>query len=96
MESVTNNLCLKAMIRLNLTQSKLLNTICQKQEEHPKQKLSLEENTTRDGAYSTRAATRRSPTAGEYQKPLGATRNDKRDGAWPSRATQGMKKHLGA
>lgn len=36
----------------------------------------------------------RSPTAGEYQKLLGTTRHGKRDGTWPSRAAQGVKKHL--
>jgi hypothetical protein len=43
---------------------------------------------------NTRAATGKSPTAVEHQKPLGTTSHGKRDGVWPSRAAQGVKNTL--
>jgi hypothetical protein len=60
-ESVTK-LCLKAMTRQNQTQSKLLNTICQKQKKTPKAGTAVGGNTTGDGACSTLAATGQTPT----------------------------------
>jgi len=60
MKSVTK-LCLKALTRLNQTQSKLLNTICPKQKKTPKAGIAVKENTIGDGACNTLAATGQAP-----------------------------------
>jgi len=73
MKSVTK-LCLKALTRLNQTQSKLLNTICQKQKKHPKQDLPSEETppeTARAAHVSPQGQTLQQP---KVKKPLSTTR----------------------
>jgi hypothetical protein len=65
------------MTRLDLTQSKLPNTICnQEQENTQKQKLKSEEAPPE----TTRAGARRSPAAAEHHKLPNATKHDKRGG----------------
>jgi hypothetical protein len=78
MESVIK-LCLKAMTRLNQTQSKLLNTICQKQKKkkHPKQDLSSEE-TPPETARAAHAPPQDNPCNRlKQEKPLGTTLHGK-------------------
>jgi hypothetical protein len=43
--------------------------------------------------WHTHAITR-SPAAAKHQKPSGATKHSKRDGAWPSRVAKGVKNTL--
>jgi hypothetical protein len=65
------------MTRLNQTQSKLLNTICQKQKKHPKQDLPSEE-TPPETARAAHAPPQDNPCNRlKQEKPLGTTLHGK-------------------
>jgi hypothetical protein len=86
MESITK-LCLKAMTRISQIQSKLLNTICQKQKKLKSGSV-VGGNTTEDGTCITRAATRQPLQLPKARKTPGHHPARQRYGTWPSRAAQ--------